>query len=158
MEPHYCAHPLIPGYGPPDTLGELVPPRPVGTLGSLRAQTLTGLENHDDWLYSWRRIKHDFLHHFHMPRCDLLVWILVTKLAPTYYRKLDQLLTETARYRELSSWRKGFNKNVAKTAHPSSSAASFSANTSFSLCTVSPQSSSWRQSDIENHLSGGTKA
>jgi len=44
-----------------------------------------------------------------MPRCDLLVWILVTKLAPTYYRKLDQLLTETARYRELS-WRKGFKK------------------------------------------------
>ena len=45
-----------------------------------------------------------------MPRCDLLVWILVTKLAPTYYRKLDRLLTETARYRELSSWRKGFKK------------------------------------------------
>ncbi|KAJ3792935.1 hypothetical protein GGU11DRAFT_651569, partial [Lentinula aff. detonsa] len=36
----------------------------------------------------WRRIKHDFLHHFHKPRLDLLVWILVTKLAPTYYRKL----------------------------------------------------------------------
>jgi len=45
-----------------------------------------------------------------MPRCDLLVWILVTKLAPTYYQKLDQLLKETARYRELSSWRKGFKK------------------------------------------------
>jgi len=59
---------------------------------------------------SWRRIKHDFLHHFHMPRCDLLVWILVTKLAPTYYRKLDLLLKEQARYRELSSWRKPFKK------------------------------------------------
>ena len=45
-----------------------------------------------------------------MPRCDLLVWILITKLAPTYYRKLDQLLTETGRYRELSSWRKAFKK------------------------------------------------
>lgn len=45
-----------------------------------------------------------------MPRCDLLVWILVTKLAPTYYRKLDFLLTETGRYRELSCWRKGFKK------------------------------------------------
>jgi hypothetical protein len=45
-----------------------------------------------------------------MPRCDLLVWILITKLAPTYYRKLDLLLKESARYRELSSWRKGFKK------------------------------------------------
>ncbi|KAJ3741760.1 hypothetical protein DFH05DRAFT_1573067, partial [Lentinula detonsa] len=36
----------------------------------------------------WRCIKKDFLHHFHKPRLDLLVWILVTKLAPTYYRKL----------------------------------------------------------------------
>jgi len=49
-----------------------------------------------------------------MPRCDLLVWILVTKLAPTYYRKLDQLLRETGRYRELSSWRKGFKKTWRK--------------------------------------------
>lgn len=64
--------------------------------------------------FSWRRIKHDFLRHFHLPRCDLLVWILVTKLAPTYYRKLDQLLTETGRYRELSSWRKGFKKQWRK--------------------------------------------
>lgn len=45
-----------------------------------------------------------------MLRCDLLAWILVTKLAPTYYRKLNQLLTETARYCELSSWRKDFKK------------------------------------------------
>lgn len=45
-----------------------------------------------------------------MPRCDLLVWILVTKLAPSYYRKLDRLSKETARYRELSSWRKDFKK------------------------------------------------
>jgi hypothetical protein len=49
-----------------------------------------------------------------MPRCDLLVWILVTKLAPTYYRKLDLLLKESARYRELSSWRKGFKKTWRK--------------------------------------------
>jgi hypothetical protein len=45
-----------------------------------------------------------------MPRCDLLVCILVTKLAPTYYRKLDRLLKETARYHELSSWQKDFKK------------------------------------------------
>ncbi|TRM60898.1 hypothetical protein BD626DRAFT_353191, partial [Schizophyllum amplum] len=36
----------------------------------------------------WRRIKHDFLHHFRLPRCDLLVWILTTKLAPCYRRML----------------------------------------------------------------------
>jgi len=33
------------------------------------------------------------------------VWILVIKLAPTYYRKLNRLLIETAR--ELPLWRKG---------------------------------------------------
>jgi len=49
-----------------------------------------------------------------MPRCDLLVWILITKLAPTYYRKLDRLLQEQGRYRELSSWRKGFKKTWRK--------------------------------------------
>lgn len=59
---------------------------------------------------SWRRIKHDFLHHFKMPRCDLLAWILVTKLAPFYYVKLDRLLVQEGRYRELSSWRKNFKK------------------------------------------------
>jgi hypothetical protein len=59
---------------------------------------------------SWRHIKHDFLHHFHMPRCDLLAWILVVKLAPTYYRKLDRLLTDTGRYRELPSWHKTFKR------------------------------------------------
>jgi hypothetical protein len=45
-----------------------------------------------------------------MPRCDLLVWILIVKLAPTYYRKLERLLTDTARYRELPSWRKRFKR------------------------------------------------
>ena len=68
------------------------------------------LQTSNSYLYSWRRIKHDFLHHFHMPRCDLLVWILVVKLAPTYYRKLNRLLTETGRFRELPSWRKGFKR------------------------------------------------
>ncbi|KAJ7328434.1 hypothetical protein DFH08DRAFT_319533 [Mycena albidolilacea] len=45
-----------------------------------------------------------------MPRCDLLAWILVVKLAPRYYQKLDRMLTETGRYRELPSWRKGFKR------------------------------------------------
>jgi hypothetical protein len=67
---------------------------------------------------SWRRIKHDFLHHFHKPRLDLLTWILVEKLAPTYYKKLDHTFAKIGRYRELPSWRKAFKaewKTVAKT-------------------------------------------
>lgn len=64
--------------------------------------------------YSWRRIKHDFLHHFRIPRCDLLIWILVTKLAPSYYIKLDRLLVESGRFRELCSWRKPFKKEWRK--------------------------------------------
>ncbi|KAJ3782228.1 hypothetical protein GGU10DRAFT_275997, partial [Lentinula aff. detonsa] len=67
----------------------------------------------------WRRIKHDFLHHFHKPRLDLLVWILVTKLAPTYYRKLDIMKKDTGRYRELPSWRKAFKKEWKRCAKTS---------------------------------------
>jgi len=116
MERHCCAHPSIPGYGPPDTevwaylwenwyrhgRWELWARCGHKLIPILKTTMINSL--------SWRRIKHDFLHCFHMPRCDLLVWILVTKLAPTYYRKLDQLLKETGRYRELSSWRKEFKK------------------------------------------------
>ncbi|KAF8209756.1 hypothetical protein K438DRAFT_1571712, partial [Mycena galopus ATCC 62051] len=47
-----------------------------------RLKTTMMVESH------WRRIKKDFLHHFHKPRLDLLVWILVVKLAPRYYRRL----------------------------------------------------------------------
>lgn len=45
-----------------------------------------------------------------MPRCDLLAWILIVKLAPSFYRKLDRLLTDTGWYRELPSWRKDFKR------------------------------------------------
>ncbi|KAJ7220474.1 hypothetical protein GGX14DRAFT_674827 [Mycena pura] len=117
MEKHYCAHPLLPGYAPPNPDGikcwavsqmykfcvdhglrevwaylwenwyrrsrwelwarSVNPEIPV-------LKTTMILESH------WRCIKHDFLHHFHMPRCDLLAWILIVKLAPSYYRKLDR--------------------------------------------------------------------
>ena len=60
--------------------------------------------------HSWRRIKKDFLHHFSNPRVNLLIWILVTKLAPAYYRKIDQILRPTTHYWELHSWRKSFKK------------------------------------------------
>ena len=49
---------------------------------------------------------------------DLLIWIIVTKLAPTYYWKLDIMMESQARYRELPSWRKEFKrawKKAAKT-------------------------------------------
>ena len=45
-----------------------------------------------------------------MPRCDLLVWILITKLAPSYYAKLDRLLVQNGQYSELCSWRPDFKK------------------------------------------------
>jgi hypothetical protein len=107
-------------------LGALVPEVAVGVVGEVRKSRNTCAEDDDDSgkpvsvhiIYSleafthksrsWRRIKHDFLHHFHMPRCDLLAWILIVKLAPSYYRKLDRMLTMTGRYRELSTWHKAF--------------------------------------------------
>ncbi|KAF7368182.1 SWIM-type domain-containing protein [Mycena venus] len=137
MERHYCAHPLLSGSAHPSLEGtkrwavtqmykfcvehglrevwaylwenwyrnsrwelwarSVHPEIPV-------LKTTMILESH------WRRIKHDFLHHFHMPRCDLLAWILIVKLAPNYYRTLDRLLTDTGRYRELPSWRQNFKK------------------------------------------------
>src|SRR6266540_6238672 len=42
--------------------------------------------------------------------CDLLAWILVTKLVPTYYITLDNLLTSNRHYYKLCSWRKKFKK------------------------------------------------
>jgi hypothetical protein len=59
---------------------------------------------------SWRRIKHDFLHHFAAPRVDLLAWILVSKLGPLYVSKLSNLQVDRSRYRDLPSWRRQFKK------------------------------------------------
>ncbi|KAJ6546393.1 hypothetical protein DFH09DRAFT_927184, partial [Mycena vulgaris] len=67
-----------------------------------RLKTTMMVESH------WRRIKRDFLHHFHKPRLDLLVWILVVKLAPRYCRRLDIMMTKKGRHRDLPSWRKDF--------------------------------------------------
>ncbi|KAJ7436299.1 hypothetical protein B0H11DRAFT_1754960 [Mycena galericulata] len=135
METHFCAHPLIPGYAPPNPAGikrwavkqmyehcvennlpelwaylwenwyrngrwELWARAPHPQIPRLKTTMM--VESH------WRRIKRDFLHHFHMPRLDLLVWILVKKLAPTYYIKLDHYLVDTGRFRDLPSWRKDF--------------------------------------------------
>ena len=58
--------------------------------------------------HSWWRVKRDYLHHFSMPRLDLLAWVLMTKLAPTYYQKLDVMLNHIGHFRELPKWRKDF--------------------------------------------------
>ena len=76
LEKHYCAHPLIPGYGPPSTegirkwavqwmysyckkkqasgslglpLGKLVPKRSMGTKGSFSPQLNSGFEDDNDF-------------------------------------------------------------------------------------------------------------
>jgi len=61
-------------------------------------------------VFSWCKIKQHYLEHFHKPRLDLLVYTLIKKLAPTYYRKLQQTVTATGRLRELSAWRKAFKR------------------------------------------------
>lgn len=53
-------------------------------------------------------MKEDYLHHFSLPRVDLLVWVIVTKLAPRYYQKIDVMLNNTGHFRDLPNWRKEF--------------------------------------------------
>ncbi|EAU90664.2 hypothetical protein CC1G_03933 [Coprinopsis cinerea okayama7 len=137
MEKHYCAHPLIPGESGPTTteikrwaVSQMYMYCISNELPEVWAYLWENWYREGRWelwarsVHSqipvlkttmileahWRRIKRDFLNKFHMPRCDLLAWILVTKLAPTYYRKLARVFTDTGRYRELASWRKDFKK------------------------------------------------
>ena len=72
---------------------------------------------HLPFTYSWCRIKKDFLHYFHKPHLNLLVWIHMTKLMLTYYQKLDLTTNVTGWYCELSSWRKQFKHEWKKLAH-----------------------------------------
>ncbi|KAJ7211663.1 hypothetical protein GGX14DRAFT_564879 [Mycena pura] len=129
MQCHSCAHPLIPGYSIPTAEGikywavkqifdfclehdlreawaylwenwyrdgEWQRWTRSSHAAIPRLRTTMICESH------WRHIKHDFLHQFHSPRVDLLIWILVKKLAPTYYRKLELFLQNATRYRELT--------------------------------------------------------
>ena len=59
-------------------------------------------------------MKGDYLYHFSLPRIDLLAWILITKLAPTYYQKLEVMLNDIGRFRELPKWRKDFKAEWIK--------------------------------------------
>ncbi|KAJ6607050.1 hypothetical protein B0H10DRAFT_2073246 [Mycena sp. CBHHK59/15] len=137
MEKHFCAHPLLPGYAMPTAEGikrwavsqiyQFCVEHGLREVWAYLWENWYRKSRWELWARSvnreipvmkttmmleshWRRIKHDFLCHFHMPRCDLLAWIIVVKLAPSYYRKLDRLLTETGRYRELPCWRKDFKR------------------------------------------------
>ncbi|KAJ6523472.1 hypothetical protein DFH09DRAFT_1329961 [Mycena vulgaris] len=184
MESHLCTHPLIPGYAHPSPAGirewavrqmytfcvehdlrevwaylwENWYRRGRWELWAraehpeiLQLKTTMMVESH------WRRIKHDFLHHFHKPRLDLLAWILIVKLAPCYYRRLDRILKPYGRdYRDLASWRKDFKAEWKKyptstdgsVPVPTSSPAAFwSASTLFKLSIPSIPCSSNRPLD-----------
>ncbi|KAJ3779611.1 hypothetical protein GGU10DRAFT_337877, partial [Lentinula aff. detonsa] len=135
MERHYCAHPLIPGYAYPSAEGirkwavrQMYTFCFQNNLAALWAYLWENWYRPTRWeLWArsvsdtvpilkttmmveahWRRIKHDFLHHFHSPRVDLLAWILITKLVPLYLHRLKEMMVETGRFRNLASWRKGF--------------------------------------------------
>ena len=59
-------------------------------------------------------MKEDYLHHFSLPHLDLLAWVLITKLTPTYYRKLKVMLNETSHFHELPKWRRDFKAEWKK--------------------------------------------
>ncbi|KAJ3792784.1 hypothetical protein GGU11DRAFT_818928 [Lentinula aff. detonsa] len=101
MDAHCYTHPLIPGYANPSPEGiylwavrqmykfcidhdlrelplhwKLWTCSPSLEIPHLCTTMINGAH--------WRHIKHDFLHYFHKPHVDLLLWILITKLTPTY--------------------------------------------------------------------------
>ncbi|KAG1908348.1 uncharacterized protein F5891DRAFT_898681, partial [Suillus fuscotomentosus] len=116
IEHHFCAHPLIPGYSHPSTAGiRQWAVRQIYTFckendlckvwaylwenwyqcgqwelwaqaaASIKVPSLKTtmiMESH------WRQIKVDYLYHFLKPHIDLLSWILVAKLSPSYFKKL----------------------------------------------------------------------
>ncbi|KAF9497385.1 hypothetical protein BDN71DRAFT_1481789 [Pleurotus eryngii] len=119
VELYFCVHPLIPGYAAPSAPGiccwavkQMVDFCVANDLHEAWAylcenwlKTAMILESH------WQQIKKDFLHHFYKLRVDLLVWILVTKMAPAYYRKLNLATREIGRFHKLPSWRKVFKRD-----------------------------------------------
>ena len=50
-------------------------------------------------------MKGDYLYHFNLPQLDLLVWILIMELVPTYYQKLEVMLNDIGCFCELPKWR-----------------------------------------------------
>ncbi|KAH8976424.1 hypothetical protein EDB86DRAFT_2840982 [Lactarius hatsudake] len=123
MEHHFCAHPLIPGYSALT---------PEGIKAWAVKQMYSLCVHHDLlnlWAYLWENwepreiphlkmtmfieghwwhVKEDYLQHFSLPHVDLLVWVLVTKLGPMYYRKLDVVLNNIGCFHKLPWWRRDF--------------------------------------------------
>jgi hypothetical protein len=106
-------------------VGLLVPSKSLGTMGEVGRAYSAEIEDNDDMrepvrrelgdrgggkrltrTHSWRRLKHDHLTHNHNPRLDLLIWIIMTRLVPTFSRKLGYLRRSLVRYREPLSCRK----------------------------------------------------
>ncbi|KAG0693971.1 hypothetical protein DFH29DRAFT_792377, partial [Suillus ampliporus] len=114
MEQHFCAHPLIPGYSHPSAAGirqwavrqmyTFCKDRDLCELWAYLWENWYRRGRFELWAHStgdkvprlkttmimeshWWHIKVDYLMHFSKPRVDLLIWILVVKLAPTYYKR-----------------------------------------------------------------------
>lgn len=54
----------------------------------------------------WRKIKHDYLHHFNRPRIDVVLWVLTSQVVPNAINRMEAICKATA------SWRKAFNKQM----------------------------------------------
>lgn len=59
-------------------------------------------------------MKEDYLQHFSLPHLDLLMWVLIMKLVPMYYRKLEVMLNNIGHFHELPAWRKDFKREWKK--------------------------------------------
>ncbi|KAH9080451.1 hypothetical protein EDB83DRAFT_2175802, partial [Lactarius deliciosus] len=117
MECHFCVHPLIPGYSALTPEGikawavkQIYQFCVFHDLPNLWAYLWENWYRRGRWeLWAWCaepreiprlkttmfveahwwRMKEDYLNHFSLPRLDLLMWVLLTKLAPTYYQKIN---------------------------------------------------------------------
>lgn len=61
----------------------------------------------------WRKLKHDFLHHFPRPRIDMVVWIMIIRLIPQILDRMEALKTGDRR-RAVASWRKTLKQDRKK--------------------------------------------
>ena len=64
----------------------------------------------------WKTVKHDYLHKFHRPRIDLVVWVILTKVVRDTARRLNRIVTQDSRDAG-ASWRKKFKATWKKLAN-----------------------------------------
>lgn len=57
----------------------------------------------------WRKIKHDYLHHFNRPRIDLVIWVLTSQVIPQGLDRMEAIRKCDHR-KATASWRKAFKK------------------------------------------------